>query len=128
MRRGCLRRRWPAVGESLGPLRREVSAFACQCGVRDEPAVALAVSEAATNAVVHAFVDTVPGEISIEAYCDADHLRVVITDNGSGMRPRPDSPGLGLGLPLIAQLTDGFEVDTRVDGGTAVCLRFSLAA
>src|SRR3712207_9020716 len=35
---------------------------------------------------------------------------VTVSDEGSGMRPRPDSPGLGLGLPLISQMTHSFEV------------------
>jgi serine/threonine-protein kinase RsbW/stage II sporulation protein AB (anti-sigma F factor) len=122
-----LRRRWPASSGSLASLRREVSAFAGRCGVRDEPAVALAVCEAATNAIVHAYVETEPGEIVVDAYCEVDHLCVVIADEGAGMKPRPDSPGLGLGLPLIAQLTDRFEVNSGAHG-TRVLLRFARVA
>jgi serine/threonine-protein kinase RsbW len=122
-----LRRRWPAVSESLSAMRKEIAAFAACCGVRDEPAVALAVSEAATNAIIHAFVDAGPGEIAVDAYCEDDHVCVVVSDDGSGMKPRPDSPGLGLGLPLMAQLTDGFDVDTD-SGGTRITLRFNRAA
>jgi serine/threonine-protein kinase RsbW len=122
-----LRRRWPAVADSLASLRREVCAFAARCGVRDEPAVALAVSEAATNAIVHAFPGRDDGEIAVEVYCEDDHLCVIVADTGGGMKPRPDSPGLGLGLPLIAQLTDRFEVDSGEDG-TRVLLRFARAA
>src|SRR5689334_7784224 len=97
-----LHRRWPAVSESLGSMRRAVRAFAARCGVRDEPAVTLAVSEAATNAIVHAFAGRDAGEIAVEAYCEQDHLCVIVADDGAGMKPRPDSPGIGLGLPLIA--------------------------
>ena len=42
------------------------------------------------------------------------------------MRPRPDSPGLGLGLPLIAQMAASFEVHERDSGGTEVRMRFAL--
>ena len=34
-----------------------------------------------------------------------DELVVTVTDDGRGMQPRADSPGLGLGLPTIASLT-----------------------
>ena len=32
------------------------------------------------------------------------------------MTPRPDSPGLGLGLPLIANLSDNLEIRDGPDG------------
>jgi anti-sigma regulatory factor (Ser/Thr protein kinase) len=44
------------------------------------------------------------------------------------MTPRPDSPGLGLGLPLLAALTERFEVQSRPGGGTRLCLFFATAA
>ena len=112
---------------SVAPLRHKITAFARACGVRDDSAVAVAVSEAITNAVVHGYAAGEVGTIGIEAVCDAEFLRVIVTDDGGGMKPRPDSPGLGLGLPLMAQLTDGFEVASRAGGGTEICLRFSLA-
>lgn len=50
-----------------------------------------------------------------------------MTDDGQGMAPRIDSPGLGLGLPLIAHLTAGFEIRPGMDGhGTEVCLVFEV--
>ena len=123
----CLQHHWPAVSASLRPLRQAVCVFAERCGVCDEPAVALAVGEAATNTAVHAYTGSAPGEIRVEAHCEADHLRVVIADSGCGMRPRIDSPGLGLGLPLIARLTDSFDVQTPAAGGTEVSMRFARA-
>jgi hypothetical protein len=42
-----------------------------------------------------------------------------------GMNPRPDSPGLGLGLPTIGAVADGVEIDDRA-GGTVVRMRFAL--
>ncbi len=55
-----------------------------------------------------------------------DCLRVYVADDGIGMVPRFDSPGLGLGIPLISRLTDGFEVRSRPEGGTELCMRFTL--
>jgi hypothetical protein len=43
------------------------------------------------------------------------------------MLPRADSPGLGLGLPIIAQVSDGFAVGPTDGGGTWMSMRFDLA-
>ncbi len=52
---------------------------------------------------------------------------MTISDDGSGMRPRHDSPGLGLGLPTIAQLAASVSITPGPDGrGTAVVLEFTL--
>ena len=51
---------------------------------------------------------------------------VVVADEGRGMLPRTDSPGLGLGLPLIAQMTQSLEVHDRQGGGTEIRMSFAL--
>jgi serine/threonine-protein kinase RsbW len=48
-----------------------------------------------------------------------------VADGGRGMMPRIDSPGLGFGLPLIAQMTQDFRVERREEGGTTVWMRFA---
>jgi serine/threonine-protein kinase RsbW len=91
----------------------------------DRPAVEVAVSEAVSNAVVHAYREaSEPGRIAVHAQLDDSRLRVVVSDRGLGMRPRPDSPGLGLGLPLIAQLAT--HVDITSEAGTTVLMHFAL--
>jgi serine/threonine-protein kinase RsbW len=42
------------------------------------------------------------------------------------MLPRPDSPGLGLGLPLIATLADSLELGSGKGERTEVRMTFSL--
>ncbi|NUT56268.1 MAG: ATP-binding protein, partial [Thermoleophilia bacterium] len=61
--------------------------------------VALAVTEALTNVVMHAYVGRAgPGPMRILA-AQMDHsLQVEVEDDGIGLGPRPDSPGAGLGL------------------------------
>ena len=39
-----------------------------------------------------------------------DHVCLYVRDEGSGLAPRVDSPGLGLGLGLIAQVADSADV------------------
>jgi anti-sigma regulatory factor (Ser/Thr protein kinase) len=90
-------------------------------------AVTLAVSEAATNVVVHAYVGRdLPGTIEVDATVAEDELWVIVTDTGLGLRPRLDSPGLGLGLAIIAQLADGVDLVRPAAGGLELRMRFAL--
>ena len=90
--------------------------------------IALAVSEACTNVVMHAYSNGAGGAFRVVAGRDGDTVQVTVSDGGGGMIPRPDSPGLGLGLPLIASLTDVVDVRPGKDGlGTVVAMRFSAA-
>ncbi|MCW2967514.1 MAG: putative anti-sigma regulatory factor, serine/threonine protein kinase [Solirubrobacteraceae bacterium] len=115
---------FPAVGPGVGAIRRRMAALARECGL-DERAigdVALAVSEAATNVVVHAYAEA-PGSIHVTADHAGGELTIVIADDGPGLVPRTDSPGLGLGLPIIASVVRRLEVVTE-GGGTQVHMVF----
>lgn len=127
-----LRAQRPALPEHVGTLRAAVVAFARDRGASGQECeeIALAVSEALSNAVLHAYVDKEqPGPVTVEASAEGSALIVVVYDEGSGMVPRLDSPGLGIGLPLIAQMADHLDIEDR-DGQPGVCLRmtFALAA
>src|SRR3954469_6335596 len=89
-------------------LRGEMAAIARECGLSDQRVgdVKLAVSEAVSNVVRHAYSRRKPGQVIATAHVDGGLLRIVIADTGGGMAPRSDSPGLGLGLPLMAHLAD----------------------
>ncbi|MBA2347219.1 MAG: ATP-binding protein [Solirubrobacterales bacterium] len=87
--------------------------------------VRLAVSEACANAVVHAYPEGAPGLLDLEVSAVAGRLDIVVRDHGSGMMPRADSPGFGVGLPLIASVADTLEFTNRDDGGTEVRMSFA---
>lgn len=128
---GPYRREWhlDAQPDNVAAVRAAVRAFAREHGAPDEllPMLNLAVSEAATNAVIHAFVDREPGTLRMVAEAGADELTVTVSDDGRGMQPRPDSPGLGLGLPTIGQLSES--LDIRVGpGGVGTEVRMTFAA
>jgi anti-sigma regulatory factor (Ser/Thr protein kinase) len=121
-------RRYRACAEEIGRIRHDVKAHAREQGARDPDAVALAVTEAVTNAVLHAYVDAPePGEIEVivQRAPEDDSVEILVCDDGRGMLPRTDSPGLGLGLPLAATLADHFEVQARTGGGTRVRMAFA---
>jgi serine/threonine-protein kinase RsbW len=101
-----------AIASNVAVMRAGVVSFAAQHGasLRAQTDIALAVSEAVTNSVVHAFIHQPAGTISLIADAAVDALYVRISDDGSGMSPRTDSPGMGLGLHLIERLTSSFEL------------------
>jgi serine/threonine-protein kinase RsbW/stage II sporulation protein AB (anti-sigma F factor) len=120
---------YPAEPPSVSSIRHSLTDYARGLGISEEviSAAGLAVSEATTNAVVHAYADEKEaGTVAVLAGLDEGQLWVTVCDEGRGMRPRPDSPGLGLGLPLIAQMAASFEVHERDSGGTEVRMRFAL--
>ena len=122
-------RRFRARPDEIAKIRHEVAAFAAEHCAADPSAVALAVTEAVTNAIVHAYADAAePGDVEVSARCVDDGLEILVCDDGRGMAPRADSPGLGLGLPLAATLAERFEVQARMGGGTRVRMAFAAAA
>ena len=91
-------------------------------------ALALAVTEACTNVVLHAYVDAeAPGDLEVRARKADSVLIVEVADDGRGLVPHIDRPGLGFGLPLIAQVADVFELRTdRARPGLVVRMQFNL--
>ena len=93
--------------------------------------IRLAVSEAVSNAIVHAFrgVGESGTVVVAVAMHEGEWIDVRVTDDGSGMAARADSPGAGLGLPLIRHLADQFDYRSPPDGaGTELWMRFRLTA
>ena len=88
--------------------------------------IKLAVTEACTNVVVHAYPDRDDGPLGVQAILDESTLTIVVTDEGRGVLPRADSPGLGLGLPLIATLAESLELGTGDNQQTEVRMTFDL--
>jgi anti-sigma regulatory factor (Ser/Thr protein kinase) len=119
--------RIPARAENVAVVRHAFGGLAEALDV-DEQALAdikLAVTEACTNVVIHAY-DGGEGALEVDATVDDRMLTVVIRDSGRGIVPRPDSPGLGLGLPLIATLAESLELGSDAADHTEVRMTFRL--
>lgn len=88
----------------------------------------MAVSEACTNVVVHAY-DDADGVLEVDMTADEVGLMIEVRDRGIGIRPQVnharDVPALGLGLPLIAALSDSFELHGNAGRGTEVRMSFT---
>src|SRR5689334_2848490 len=117
----------PAVPPTVGRIRGELDlALACldvAVGRREE--IALVVTEAATNAVLHAYLDTTVGPLYVIASVSARSLFVTVCDWGRGMTPHRHSPGLGLGVALMRALADAVDITPNDSGrGTRVAVLF----
>jgi len=121
----------PAVPPSVGRMRRDAAAFAAAAGASEQmvQAIALAVSETVTNAVVHAYAGRDPGPVGVRCRADAGRVTVEVTDEGAGITARDDSPGVGHGLATVGALAQTLEISTRPGGpGTRVTMGFAPVA
>jgi serine/threonine-protein kinase RsbW len=117
----------PARAENVAVVRHAVGGLGEVLEVDDQTLsdIKLAVTEACTNVVVHAYPDG-EGPMGMRASIDERRLALVVIDRGRGIVPRPDSPGLGLGLPLIATLAESLELGTGSSEETEVRMTFDL--
>jgi serine/threonine-protein kinase RsbW len=117
----------PARPENVAVARHAIGGFADVVEMPDQTLadVKLAVTEACTNVVVHAYPNG-DGPMGLRATVEEGILRVVVLDRGRGILPRADSPGLGLGLPLIATLAESLELGTGTNDETEVRMSFRL--
>jgi anti-sigma regulatory factor (Ser/Thr protein kinase) len=119
---------WPAEVGSVSTARHTVDEWLRGHRLPDPPlsSIALLVSEAVTNAVTHAYVGRpTPGSVDVTVTAEPDEVLITIEDQGNGMRPRPDSPGLGYGLALMVAVSQRFEAQSAENHGTRLRAWFS---
>jgi anti-sigma regulatory factor (Ser/Thr protein kinase) len=121
----------PAEPESVVLARQMVRGLVDHLGWGDESRndISIAVTEACTNAVLHAYPEG-EGEYMVSAWVSPERLVVSVRDHGRGISPRVESPaaGLGLGLPLMLAIGDEVSFSSDGEGATEVRLTFSPAA
>src|SRR5437764_4905751 len=122
-----LLRTYAADAVSVSAARHELIDFAKSAGASEHElqSIRLAVSEALTNVVLHAYRGA-SGQIHVNAAVAGGELWILIADDGSGLHAGGGTGGLGIGLALIAELSDSFSVVNRASGGTEVRIRFDL--
>lgn len=135
----------PARAEGVGVVRQALAglaeALAIDAAVLSD--MKMAVTEACTNVVVHAYAAPATGAdpakpsgaangttaqtLDVDLTADEVSLTVAVRDHGGGMNASDGSggtPALGLGLPLIAALSDDWQISDPEGGGTEVRMRF----
>ena len=121
--------RVPASAESLASVRRALREW---LRGQDLPSalqedVVLAVGEACSNAIEHAYASSARAAIVIEGFRSPEQLVLTVRDNGR-WRPLVPNPARNRGLRLIAEVTDAFEITSPSDGGTRIEMRRLLVA
>lgn len=114
--------------ENVAVVRHVLGVLAESMGMHQAVAedLRLAVTEACTNVVRHAY-DGTPGPMEVAVSPkNGDAVEVVISDQGSGLGESLDVSGPHLGLPLMAALADSIAVEQHAGVGSRVAMCFSL--
>lgn len=118
----------PAKPEYVGVIRLTASGIASRMGFsyEDIEDIKVALSEATTNAIHHAYKDSEKGEITIGFGIHEDRLEMMVADRGKSFDaekvreqagpynkalPTDELPESGLGLFLIETLMDKLEIN-----------------
>ena len=121
----------PAKAEYITLGRLALTAIARVRPLSDETLsdLKLALTEACTNSVRHAYSEGRSGTVEIIYQLEPDRLIVEVTDDGQGFEPslvegdgNGDLSEGGLGIAIIRAVADEVEIDERESGGSR--LRF----
>jgi serine/threonine-protein kinase RsbW len=121
----------PARAENVIVVRQAVAGLGEAAGLSGQRIDDLktVITEACNNVVIHAY-EGEPGPLLVAASASPETIELTVTDHGRGFQPSAtdDETSLGLGLPLIASLSDSFEVRGSAGDGTTTTVRFTLVA
>lgn len=127
----------PSLPENVAFARTCVGAFASQldCTLEEIEEIKLAVSEAVSNCIIHAYNNEPNKKIDIYATIYENRtIQIIIQDYGCGiedikqaMEPAYSSEAgrMGLGFTFMKSFMDDMEVDSKINTGTIVTLKRS---
>jgi anti-sigma regulatory factor (Ser/Thr protein kinase) len=118
-----------ATADRLADVRHRLDAWLQSVPVATEVAadVVLAVGEACTNSVEHAYRGRPPGTMRVEAAVDGDEVHLRVIDFGSWKPPVASRRARGRGLLLIRAVSDESQVNSGT-AGTTVAMSFRFPA
>jgi len=116
--------------------RVAVAAFASPLDptVEELTEIKTAVSEAVSNAVIHAYPDGEEGMVTVECAIDEDRrVTIVVSDNGVGIEDvekareplfttKPGEERSGMGFTVMESFMDRLEVESKPGAGTKVTM------
>ncbi len=129
----CIEISIPSSSEYVGVVRLAISGVASRCNftVDEIEDLKIAVNEACTNAVVHAY-NGKTGTVTVRCYPKHNELAVEVADQGAGFNvkevlaragkstPSGKRPSLGLGLTFIQNLMDSTKIQSAPRKGTTI--------
>lgn len=131
---------FPSRSSNEGFARVAVACFASQMDptLNELEDIKTAISEAVTNAIVHAYPDTI-GKVSLKAkICEGNVLELVIKDSGRGIpdvdkarQPMFTTGGeerSGMGFTIMESFMDALVIRSQPGRGTSVTMRKKLAS
>jgi serine/threonine-protein kinase RsbW len=118
-----------ATPDVIAPLRHAVADYASEAGMTADRLddIRLAVSEAVTNVVRHAYPGE-QGQVHLTVRLVENELWVLVADDGCGLGVPSVDPGLGWGLAFITDACDEFTLAERGGGGAEARMIFRLRA
>lgn len=122
-----------AVPGSVPAARHAAASWAAAAGAHgpDLDRIGLAVSEAVTNAVVHAYSSgpaarAGAGQVHLTGGSRPGELTILVADQGCGIGRALASPGLGLGLAVMDESCDALTIRSRPGRGIQLEMGFRL--
>jgi stage II sporulation protein AB (anti-sigma F factor) len=123
----------PSRAENVGLCRVSAATFAANAGftVAEIEEIKVAVSEAVSNVVVHAY-PTAEGEIVLHCEETEDGIQISVSDQGVGIEDvaqarqasfSTDPERMGLGFVFMESFSDEFAVESTPGRGTRVEMR-----
>jgi len=105
-------------------VRSSIRSWATTRGIHESAAADLliAVGEATSNAVRHAYFESTPGDVAVRIELVGEHLRVRVSDGGRWRPPRAEADSPGMGTTVLQKLTECLEI-VQANGGTDVTFR-----
>ena len=131
---------FPSRSSNEGFARAAVACFAAQMDptLNELEDVKTAVSEAVTNAIVHAYPDSLGTVLLRARICEGNVLEIIVRDRGRGIpdvrkarEPMFTTGGeerSGMGFTIMESFMDQLSVKSAVGKGTTVTLRRKIAA
>ena len=118
-----LRERLPASAGSVAVARHAARRFAHGLDV-DVDGLVLAVSEAVTNAVLHAYGEGGRGVVELSGAASPSEVTVAVRDRGTGLAVAPGHVGgAGFGLDIIRHLAQQVDLADTPEG-VVLTMRF----
>ena len=114
----------PALPDSVGRVRERLRVWLDNLDLdpEDQLAILVAVGEACTNAVEHAYGDRSCKLFRVEASVDGEQILCCVTDNGA-WKDNAARTARGNGLSIMRELMDTVTIDRRA-AGTSITLSF----